>query len=111
MPWSSAVAIAAGYLSTKETMKNWRVINNNMIQTHRKYVWLWDNAGGVAVLAPVPSRPWKKINPDFTHWMQGAEGEAFPAPPIDSGTKIAFEDGSVLTIDREGDEFTLLPII
>jgi hypothetical protein len=105
MLWFSAVAIAAGYLSTKETMKNWRVINNNMIQTHSNYVWLWDNAGGVAVLVEVPSRPWKKLDPDFSHWMQGAEGEEYPHPPLDSGTKIAFEDGSVMMIDDNGIDY------
>ena len=105
MPWAAVAATVVGYLTTERHMRNWRVINNNMIQTHSKFVWLWDNGGGVAVLAPVPSRPWKKLDPDFTHWMQGEEGEQFPAPPIDSGTKIAFEDGSVTTID----DLTVLP--
>lgn len=68
-------------------MKNWRVINNNMIQTYNKHVWLWDDSTGVAVLVPVTSRPWKKIDPDFSHWMAGEEGESPPRFPPDGAKK------------------------
>jgi len=100
MPWEiTAAAVAAsaiGHLKPAKIerlyMKNWRVINNNMIQTYNKHVWLWDNKGGVAVLAPVPSRPWKKVNEDFTHWMAGNEGEAAPTfIPEDKDVYVAKE--------------------
>lgn len=57
-------------------MSNWRRLGNNRIQTFAKEVWLWDDMIGVAVKAPVPSRPWTKIDPDFTHWK--------PAKPDDN---------------------------
>lgn len=80
-------------------MKNWRVINNNMIQTHQKYVWLWENAEGVAVKVEVPKRPWKNINPDFTHWMKAEEleMEPFPEYPTADGIKVGFIGGDADT--------------
>lgn len=90
-------------------MKTWRVINNNMIQTFCKHVWLWDREQGVSVLCPVPSRPWKKVNADFSHWMAGEEGEAAPSWPP------ANEDGSLPHVAPEqalemlSQEFVLSP--
>lgn len=71
--------------------KNWRKLNKQMIQTFNKHVWLWDDVQGVAVIAPVPSRPWKNINPDFSHWMSGTEGEAPPGFPPQDAKRIAPE--------------------
>jgi hypothetical protein len=89
--------------------KNWRVINNNMIQTHAEEVFLWDNKEGVAIRVHVPSRPWKKIDPAFEAWMS-ADGwmpNAFPTAPIDllPTTKIAYDDGAVTYVDDGGATF------
>lgn len=71
-------------------MKNWRGLFNGMIQTRSKWIWLWDDMMGVAVKVEVPNYPWKKIDPDFTHWMAATSNpkEEFPAPPHDA-TNIA----------------------
>ena len=69
-------------------MKNWRGLFNGMIQTRSKWIWLWDDMMGVAVNVEVPNYPWKKIDPDFTHWMAATSNpkEEFPAPPHDATT-------------------------
>lgn len=63
-------------------MSNWRKLENNRIQTFAKEVWLWDDKIGIAVKAPVPSRPWTKIDADFTHWkaVKDTDGEMIDGP-------------------------------
>lgn len=99
-----SMMIGVGVLMSKQY--NWRVINNNMIQTTAKEVFLWDNNEGVAVRVPVPSRPWKKLDTSFVAWMNAddaAEGY-YPAAPINilPKTKIAYDDGSTTVIDEDG---------
>ncbi len=90
-------------------MKNWRVINNNKIQTYYSYVWLWDNVGGVAVLVKVPSRPWTKLSNDFKFWMMGEEGEETPEGPMLDGAYHTNPDGSVTRVEASGaDEDVLI---
>lgn len=101
-----------------KSVKNWRKINSNMIQTYAKEVYLWDNGNGVFCRVAVPSRPWKKIDPDFTHWFNadGFPANYEPDPPLVDGTVFVSDDGvrvevhsdgsdSVVMLIREDDEF------
>lgn len=103
-----SMMIGVGVLMSKQY--NWRVINNNMIQTTAKEVFLWDNNEGVAVRVPVPSRPWKKLDASFAAWMNadGWEGGLYPSAPVNvlDKTKIAYDDGTVTHIDEGGISFT-----
>lgn len=65
-------------------MINWRKIKNNMIQTKASKVWLWDSNLGVAVECDVPSRPWRCLNSDFTHWQVSKETPVWP-PALENG--------------------------
>lgn len=50
-------------------MAKWKEIKNNRIQTFASEVFLWDRSLGVAARVKVPSRPWTKLDGDFSHWM------------------------------------------
>lgn len=68
--------------------KKWRNLWSGRIQTYSKFVWLWDSQIGIATKVDVPSRPWNKINPDFTHWMPATEERDEPAPAnVPAGVK------------------------
>ena len=58
--------------------KKWNRIYQSRIQTFCDFVFLWDDKVGVATKVPVPSRPWRNINPDFSHWMKAGEHEEIP---------------------------------
>lgn len=88
----------------KTKTKKWRDLWSGRIQTYSKFVWLWDSQIGIATKVDVPSRPWNKINPDFTHWMPATEERDEPAPiNVPAGVKrIAkelFLDHDMLTGD------------
>lgn len=87
--------------------KKWKEIKGNRIQTYWDDVWLWDSQIGIATKVPVPSRPWSKINPDFTHWMQASDDRDEPAPTnVPAGVKRIAKE---LFLDHEiieGDDGT-----
>lgn len=90
---------------------NWRKIRNNKIQTWDKHVWLWDDMMGIAVMAPVPKRPWTKIDPDFSHWMGGVEGELPPKfPPTDFKNWAPEQQMEMVANSALGHLSTSLPI-
>lgn len=91
---------------------NWRPLYSGMIQTTKSHVWLWDDTEGVAVKVTVPSRPWKKIDASFTHWM-AANPSSKENPPMhpDDARRVVFVnpvDGSVCRIDNSTGDYTEL---
>ena len=60
-------------------MAKWKEIKANRIQTFDEEIWIYDSAQNISVKVEVPSRPWTKINPDFTHWHKVDKSN--PHPP------------------------------
>lgn len=87
-------------------MAKWKEIKNNKIQTFSEEVFLWDKTLGVAARVKVPSRPWVKIDNDFSHWMSAAgfdSGEFPMTYPVGEKPNEAHFDTSHVTV-MEGDD-------
>lgn len=72
-------------------MVNWKEIKANRIQTFDKEIWLYDSAGDISVKVEVPSRPWTKLDPDFTHWAKVSVYNPEEPPTFNPDGKVNVE--------------------